>query len=216
MLCMIAFHSSCANSHTIVNPGAGTVRSSILPTVETVVIVEPSIGIVELPGRDMAASPSDKAPIQALLTTAASAALRQRLGGLSIIPPASQSSSPQKGTLSIRRLADRSPDVTYTGQCDPTAIRDCRDSLGLGGNSAVLFTSVEVRLSYSREARVPLIVTGQPETHSTVLRTALFSGEPPVTTWANTVFVRTSPNPQNESFRQAVDLLFHPLRKETP
>lgn len=203
--------ASCASKPLIVAPAVPAVAPDFR-SVETVLLLEPQRRIVDLRGRDTAQAYAAARLTQDMLLTTAGEILRARQPTVrAVLPDAAEWSAEHAERL--RTWSDRSLQVTRGGRVDPVEIGALLDDLGLVGDAAVLFSSLEARLGDDGYDAIPLVWTGQAQTHMSVLRSALFARGATTPAWTNSILLRASPAVDSPELRQAVRQLFIPLQR---
>lgn len=212
-LCFVGtvFLASCA-SRPLVVATASPCATPDLRSVGTVLLLEPQRRIVDLRGRETSQAYQSASLTQKLLLTAAAESLLARQPGVPTVGPQSEPWS-MKDAAQLRSWSERSLQVTRGARLDPGEMAALLDGLGLTGNTAVLFSSVDARLGDDGYDVVPLMWSGQAQTHMTVFRTALFFRDSAVAAWTNAILLRASPAVDSPELRQAVRQLFLPLQK---
>ena len=205
------FLASCA-SRPLVVATASPCATPDLRSVGTVLLLEPQRRIVDLRGRETSQAYQSASLTQELLLTAAAESLLARQPAVPTVGPQAEQ-WPLEEAAQLRSWSDRSLQVTRGGRLDPGEIGALLDGLGLPGNTAVLFSSLDARLGDDGYDVVPLMWSGQAQTHMTVLRTALFFRDSAVPAWTNTLLLRASPAADSPELRQAVRQLFLPLQR---
>lgn len=180
--------------------------------IQTVILLSPQIAVTDLRGRvPEEALAADAAPVRDYLLQAASAALGQRTRVATVLMPEVIESRLGSHNEVLSRLTGAAMETVYSGRCDPGLVMALVNALGADARStAVMFTTVEARLSYDRSART-LVLTGGAETHTSLIRSAAFVPRSATSVWANSVFARSRPKIDSKVFREAVVLLFQPL-----
>lgn len=207
--------ASCASHYDEVGSAQTTSGTAghISNEIQTVILLSPQIAVTDLRGRvPEEALAGDAAPVRDYLLQAASAALGQRTRVATVLMPEVIESRLGSHNEVLSRLTGAAMETVYSGRCDPGLVMALVNALGADARStAVMFTTVEARLSYDRSARIPLVLTGDTETHTSLIRSAAFVPGSSTPMWANSVFARSRPRIDSEVFREAVVLLFQPL-----
>jgi hypothetical protein len=201
--------SSCAGKPRLVAPPSAMVPARLGP-IETVVVLEPSLRIVDLRGRDTRAAYQAATVACDLLVATAVETLGKRRPPVRAIAPGSPDWPEEQDPL-LRAWSQRSLEVTRGKLPSQEEICALGGHLGMESNAGVLFLSLEARLGDDGQADIPLFFTGEAETHMAVLRAALCSFASTSPAWTNTILLRASPTHDNPHLRQAVQRLFAPL-----
>lgn len=205
--------ASCASHHNRLGSAQPEIAEPIPDEIRTAILLVPQITVTDLTGRvPEEAFAAEVAPAKDFLLQAATEALRQRTRVVTVLTPETIESRLGSHNEVLSRLTGNSLQIAYSGRCDPGLVTALVNALGVDAPSTVvMFTTVEARLSYDRSARIPLVFTGDTETHTCLIRSSTFVPGSPTPVWANSVFARSRPGPDSEVFRQAVELLFRPM-----